>query len=139
MDTGDRRARHPMAADTATRRGPASRRATAPRRRIAVRVHLMDLVLRIEADRPPTAHLPIEVDRLLMEEAHPRIVHRLRLLRPTMVAVDRIAVVVDIVAEAAGAADTTVAVEEAALIAEAEVVVDTPRLAEAMVDTGKED
>jgi hypothetical protein len=128
-----------MAADTATRRGPASRRATAPRRRIAVRVHLMDLVLRIEADRPPTAHLPIEVDRLLMEEAHPRIVHRLRLRRPTVVAVDRIAVVVDIVAEAAGAADTTVAVEEAALIAEAEVVVDTPRLAEAMVDTGKED
>jgi hypothetical protein len=126
-----------MAADTATRRGPASRRATAPRRRIAVRVHLMDLVLRIEADRPPTAHLPIEVDRLLMEEAHPRIVHRLRLLRPTMVAVDRIAVVVDIVAEAA---DTTVAVVvEAAPIAEAVVVVDTPRLAEAMVDTGKED
>jgi hypothetical protein len=56
-----------------------------------------------------------------------------------MVAVDRLAVVVDIVAEAAGAADTTVAVEEAVLIAEAEVVVDTPRLAEAMVDTGKED
>ena len=128
-----------MAADTATRRGPASRRATAPRRRIAARVHLMDLVLRIEADRPPTAHLPIEVDRLLMEEAHPRIVHRLRLLRPTMVAVDRIAVVVDIVAEAAGAAEPTVVVVEAALIAEAEVVVDTPRLAEAMVDTGKED
>jgi hypothetical protein len=127
-----------MAADTATLRGPASRRATAPRRRIAVRVHLMDLVLRIEADRPRTAHLPIEVDRLLMEEAHPRIVHRLRLLRPTMVAVDRIAVV-DIVAEAAGAADTTVVVVEAALIAEAAVVVDTPRLAEAMVDTGKED
>jgi hypothetical protein len=74
-----------------------------------------------------------------MEEAHPPIVHRLRLLRPTMVAVDRIAVVVDIVAEAAGAADTTVAVEEAALIAEAEVVVDTPRLAEATVDTAKED
>ena len=72
-----------------------------------------------------------------MEEAHPRIVHRLRLLRPTMVAVDRIAVVVDIVAEAAGAVDTTVAVvEEVAPIA-AEVVVDTPRLAEAMVDTGK--
>ena len=68
-----------------------------------------------------------------MEEAHPRIVHRLRLLRPTMVAVDRIAVVVDIVAEAA------VAAEEAAPIAEAEVVVDTPRLAEAMVDTGKKD
>jgi hypothetical protein len=128
-----------MAADTGTRRGPTSRRATAPRRRIAVRVHLMDLVLRIEADRPPTAHLPIEVDRLLMEEAHLPLVHRLRLLRPTMVAVDRIAVVVDIVAEAAVAADTTVAVEEAALIAEAEVVVDTPRLAEAMVDTGKED
>jgi hypothetical protein len=128
-----------MAADTGTRRGPASRRATAPRRRIAVRVHLMDLVLRIEADRPPTAHLPIEVDRLLMEEAHPRIVHRLRLLRPTMVAVDRIAVVVDIVAEAAVAADTTVVVVEAAPIAEAAVVVDTPRLAEAMVDTGKED
>jgi hypothetical protein len=72
-----------------------------------------------------------------MEEAHPRIVPRLRLLRPTMVAVDRIAVVVDIVAEAAVAAHTTaVVVEEAALIAEA-VVVDTPRLAEAMVDTGK--
>jgi hypothetical protein len=127
-----------MAADTATRRGPASRRATAPRRRIAVRVHLMDLVLRIEADRRPTVHLHIEVDRHLMEEAHPRIVHRLRLLRPTMVAVDRIAVVVDIVAEAAGAADTTVAVvEEVALIAEAAVVVDTPRLAEATVDTAK--
>jgi hypothetical protein len=74
-----------------------------------------------------------------MEEAHPRIVHRLRLLRPTMVAVDRIAVVVDIVAEAAVAAahTTAVVVEEAAPIAEAEVVVDTPRLAEAMVDTGK--
>jgi hypothetical protein len=73
-----------------------------------------------------------------MEEAHPRIVHRLRLLRPTMVALDRIAVVVDIVAEAAVAADTTVpVVEEVALIAEAEV--DTPRLEEAMVDTGKED
>jgi hypothetical protein len=139
MDTGDRRVRHPMAADTATRRGPASRRATAPRRRIAVRVHLMDLVLRIEADRPPTAHLPIEVDRLLMEEAHPRIVHRLRLLRPTMVAVDRIAVVVDIVAEAAVAAATTVVVEEVAPIAAAVVVVDTPRLAEVMVDTGKEE
>jgi hypothetical protein len=94
----------------------------------------MGLVLRIEADRHPTAHLPIEVDRLLMVEAHPRIVHRLRLLRPTVVAVDRIAVV----AEAAVAADTTVVVEEAAPIAEA-VVVDTPRLAEAMVDTGKED
>jgi len=100
----------------------------------------MDLVLRIEADRPRTAHLPIEVGRLLMEEAHPRIVHRLRLLRPTMVAVDRIAVVVDIVAEAAVAAHTTaVVVEEAAPIAEEAVVVDTPRLAEAMVDTGKKD
>ena len=96
----------------------------------------MGLVLRIEADRPPTAHLHIEVDRLLMEEAHPRIVHRLRLLRPTMVAVDRLAVVVDIVGEAAVAADPTVVVE-AAPIAEAEVVVDTPRLAEAMVDIGK--
>ena len=74
-----------------------------------------------------------------MEEAHPRIVPRFRLLRPTMVAVDRIAVVVDIVAEAAVAADPTVVVVEAALIAEAEVVVDTPRLAEAMVDTGKKD
>jgi hypothetical protein len=128
-----------MAADTATRRGPASRRDTARRRPIAARVHLMDLVLRIEADRPPTAHLHIEVDRLLMEEAHPRIVHRLRLLRPTMVAVDRITVVVDIVAEAAVAADPTVVVEEVAPIAEAVVVVDTPRLAEAMVGTGKED
>ena len=125
-----------MAADTATRRGPASRRDTARRRPIAARVHLMGLVLRIEADRPPTAHLHIEVDRLLMEEAHPRIVHRLRLLRPTMVAVDRLAVVVDIVGEAAVAADPTVVVE-AAPIAEAEVVVDTPRLAEAMVDIGK--
>ena len=94
----------------------------------------MDLALRIEADRPPTAHLHIEVDRLLMEEAHPRIVHR---LRPTMVAVDRIAVAVAIVAEAAVAADTTVVVE-AAPIAEA-AVVDTSRLAEAMVDTGKQD
>jgi hypothetical protein len=56
-----------------------------------------------------------------------------------MVAVDRIAVVVDIVAEAAVAADPTVVVEEAAPIAEEAVVVDTPRLAEAMVDTGKED
>lgn len=73
-----------------------------------------------------------------MEEAHPRTVHRLRLLRPTMVAVDRLAVVVDIVGEAAVAADPTVVVE-AAPIAEAEVVVDTPRLAEAMADTGKED
>ena len=73
-----------------------------------------------------------------MEEAHPRIVHRLRLLRPTMVAVDRLAVVVDIVGEAAVAADPTVVVEEAAPIAEA-AVVDTPRLAEAMVGTGKED
>ena len=63
-----------------------------------------------------------------MEEAHPRIVHRLRLLRPTMVAVDRIAV----------AADPTVVVEEVAPIAEVAVVVDTPRLAEAMVGTGKE-
>jgi hypothetical protein len=127
-----------MAADTATRRDQASRRGIARRRRIAARVHLMDLVHRIEADRPPTAHLPIEVDRLLMEEAHPRIVHRLRLLRPTMVVVDRIAVVVDIVAEEA-AADTTVAVvEEVAPIAAA-VVVDTPRLAEATADTGKED
>jgi hypothetical protein len=72
-----------------------------------------------------------------MEEAHPRIVHRLRLLRPTMVAVDRIAVV-DIVAEAAVAAAPTVVVEEAAPIAEVAVVVDTPRLAEAMVGTGKE-
>ena len=98
----------------------------------------MDLVLRIEADRPPTAHLHIGVDRLLMEEAHPHIVHRLRLLRPTMVAVDRLAVVVDIVGEAAVAADPTVVVEEAAPIAEA-AVVDTPRLAEAMVGTGKED
>ena len=94
----------------------------------------MDLALRIEADRPPTAHLHIEVDRLLMEEAHPRIVHR---LRPTMVAVDRITVVVAIVAEAAVAADPMVVVE-AAPIAEA-AVVDTPRLAEAMVGTGKED
>jgi len=126
-----------MAADTATRRDQASRRGIARRRRIAARVHLMDLVHRIEADRPPTAHLPIEVDRLLMEEAHPRIVHRLRLLRPTMVAVDRIAVVVDIVAEAAGAAATTVVVEEVAPMAAG--VVDTPRLAEATVDTGKED
>ena len=74
-----------------------------------------------------------------MEEAHPRIVHRLRLLRPTMVAVDRIAVVLDIVAEAAVAADPTVVVEEAVPIAEAAVVVDTPRLAQAMVGTGKED
>jgi len=98
----------------------------------------MGLVHLIEADRPPTAHLHIEVDRLLMEEAHPRIVHRLRLLRPTMVAVDRLAVVVDIVGEAAVAADPTVVVEEAAPIAEA-AVVDTPRLAEAMVGTGKED
>jgi len=129
-----------MAADTATRRDPASRRGIAHRRPIAARVHLMDLVLRIGEDRPPTAHLHIEVDRLLMEEAHPRIVHRLRLLRPTMVAVDRIAVVVDIVAEAAVAAHTTaVVVEEAAPIAEEAVVVDTPRLAEAMVDTGKKD
>ena len=115
-----------MAADTATRRDPASRRGIAHRRPIAARVHLMDLVLRIE------------VDRLLMEEAHPPIVHRLRLLRPTMVAVDRIAVVVDIVAEAAVAADPTVVVEEVAPIAEVAVVVDTPRLAEAMVGTGKE-
>jgi len=99
----------------------------------------MGLVLRIEADRPPTAHLHIEVDRLLMEEAHPRIVHRLRLLRPTTVAVDRLAVAVDIVGEAAVAADPTVVVEEAVPIAEAAVVVDTPRLAEAMADTGKED
>ena len=127
-----------MAADTATRRDPASRRGIAHRRPIAARVHLMDLVLRIEEDRPPTAHLHIEVDRLLMEEAHPRIVHRLRLLRPTMVAVDRIAVVVDIVAEAAVAADPTVVVEEVAPIAEVAVVVDTPRLAEGMVGTGKE-
>lgn len=127
-----------MAADTATRRGPASRRDTVRRRPIAARVHLMDLALRIEADRPPTAHLHIEVDRLLMEEAHPRIVHRLRLLRPTMVAADRIAVVAAIVAEVAVAADTTVAAEEAAPIAEA-AVVDRPRLAEAMVDTGKKD
>ena len=95
----------------------------------------MDLALRIEAGRPLTARLHIEADRLLMEEAHPRIVHR---LRPTMVAVDRLAVVVDIVAEAAVAADTTVVGEEAALIAEA-AVVDTPRLAEAVVGTGKED
>jgi len=75
-----------------------------------------------------------------MEEAHPRIVHRLRLLRPTMVAVDRIAVVVDIVAEAAVAAahTTAVVVEEATPIAEEAVVVDTPRLAEGMVGTGKE-
>jgi hypothetical protein len=71
-----------------------------------------------------------------MEEAHPRIAHR---LRPTMVAVDRIAVVVDIVAEAAVAAATTVVVEEVAPTAAAVVVVDTPRLAEAMVDTGKEE
>jgi hypothetical protein len=56
-----------------------------------------------------------------------------------MVAVDRIAVVVHIVAEAAVAADTTVVVVEAAPMAEAAVVVDTPRLAEATVDTGKED
>jgi hypothetical protein len=127
-----------MAADTATRRDPASRHGIALRRPIAARVHLMGLVLRIGEDRPPIAHLHIEVDRLLMEEAHPRIVPRLRLLRPTMVAVDRIAVLVDLVAEAAVAADTTVVVvEEAALIAEAVVVVDTPRLAEAMVDTGK--
>ena len=55
-----------------------------------------------------------------------------------MVAVDRLAVVVDIVGEAAVAADPTVVVEEAAPIAEA-AVVDTPRLAEAMVGTGKED
>ena len=74
-----------------------------------------------------------------MEEAHPRIVHRLRRLRPTMVAADRIAVVVAIVAEAAVAADTTVVVEEAAPVVEAVVVVDTPRLAEAMVGTGKKD
>jgi hypothetical protein len=74
-----------------------------------------------------------------MEEAHPRIVPRLRLLRPTMVAVDRIAVLVDLVAEAAVAAahTTAVVVVEAAPIAEAEVVVGTPRLAEAMVDIGK--
>jgi len=129
-----------MAADTATRRDPASRRDTARRRPIGARVHLMGLVHLIEEDRPPIAHLHIEVDRLLMEEAHPRIVHRLRLLRPTMVAVDRIAVVVAIVAEAAVAADpTVVVVVVAAPIAEAEVVVDTPRLVEAMVDTGKED
>ena len=125
-----------MAADTATRRGPASRRDTARRHPIAPRVHLMDPALRIEADRPPTAHLHIEVDRLLMEEAHPRIVHRVRLLRPTMVAADRIALVVAIAAEAA---EPTVAVEEAAPIAEAAVVADTPRLAEAMVGTGKKD
>ena len=131
-----------MAADMATRRSPASRRDTVRRRPIAPRAHLMGLVHRIEADRPPTAHLHIEADRLLMEEAHPRIVHRLRLLRPTMVAVDRLAVVVDIVAEAAvAAAHTTVVVvvAEAVPIAEAEVVVDTPRLAEAMVDTVKKD
>lgn len=87
----------------------------------------MDLVLRIEVDRP------------LMEEAHLRIVHRLRPLRPTMVAADRIAVVVAIVAEAAVAADTTVVVGEAAPIAEEAVVVDMPHPAEAMVDTGKRD
>lgn len=81
----------------------------------------------------------IEADRLLMEEAHLRIVHRLHPLRPTMVAADRIAVVVAIVAEAAVAAHTMVVVEGSAPIAEAEVVVDTPRLAEAMVDTGKKD
>jgi hypothetical protein len=51
-----------------------------------------------------------------------------------MVAADRIAAVVAIVAEEA--ADTTVAVGEAALIA-AVVVVDMPHPAEAMVDTGK--
>jgi len=122
-----------MAADTATRRGPARRRP------IAARVHLMDLARGIEADRPPTAHLRIEAGRRLMEEAHLRIVHRLHPLRPTMVAADRIAVVVAIVAEAAVAARTTVVVEGAAPIAEAEVVVDTPRLAEAMVATGKKD
>ena len=128
-----------MAADTATHRDLASRRGPARRRPIAARVHLMDLALRIEGDRPPTAHLHIEADRLLMEEAHPRIVHR---LRPTMVAVDRLAVVVDIEAEAAvAAAHTTVVVvvAEAVPIAEAAVVVDTPRLAEAMVGTGKKD
>lgn len=127
-----------MAADTATRRGPASRRDTARRRPIAARVHLMDPAPRIEADRPPTAHLRIEADRLLMEEVHPRIVHRLHRLRPTVVAADRTAVVVAIVAEVAVAADTTVVVEAAAPIVEA-VVVDTPRLAEAMVGTGKKD
>lgn len=127
-----------MAADTATHRDPASLRGIARRRPIAARVHLMDLALRIEGDRPPTAHHRIEVDRLLMEEAHPRIVHR---LRPTMVAVDRLAVVVDIVAEAAVAAahTTVVVVEEAVPTAEAAVVVDTPRLAEAMVGTAKKD
>lgn len=74
-----------------------------------------------------------------MEEAHRPIAHRLRPLRPTMVAVVRMAVVVDIVAEAGVVVDTTVVGAEVAPMAEAAGVVDTPRPAVDMVVTAKKE